>query len=80
MSRWAEVSQAHYSRLQHEPADVAEDWTRDRPWFVWLPTILKYLARAGCKSGNSALSDLRKASAYLDRQMALEERRERGEQ
>lgn len=58
------VSPAHYCEGRSiEPLDVIEDWQLPHH----LACAVKYIARAGRKSGQSEADDLRKAIAYLAR-------------
>lgn len=56
----------HY-RLDPEPIDVIKAWNLD----FCLGNVVKYVARAGRKAGESRDSDLRKAMTYL--RFALED-------
>jgi hypothetical protein len=57
----------HYEKLTPEPIDVIESWGLD----FHCAQVIKYIARAGNKPGNSREQDLRKARYYLDRCIAL---------
>ena len=57
---------AYYAALSPEPLDVAVAWGLSYP----AGCVLKYLARHGRKPGASALDDLLKARAYLNRMIA----------
>lgn len=56
----------HY-RLDPEPIDVIKAWNLD----FCLGNVVKYVARAGRKAGESRDSDLHKATTYL--RFALED-------
>jgi hypothetical protein len=62
----------HYTFGRYEVVDVLEDWFPDAP-LLW--QVVKYVARAFHKG--DALTDLRKARWYLDRQIFRLEERER---
>lgn len=53
---------AHYSFGKYEPVKVIQDWDLS----FCLGNVIKYLARAGRKEGNSRLQDLEKAKQYLE--------------
>lgn len=55
--------QPHYTEVKPEPIEVIEAWGLN----FRLANVLKYIARAGRKG--DALSDLRKACAYLTREI-----------
>jgi hypothetical protein len=57
----------HYEKLTPEPIEVIESWGLD----FHRAQVLKYLARAGNKPGNSREQDLRKARYYLDRAISV---------
>lgn len=61
----------HYRRLSPEPIEVIEAWGLS----FHESNILKYVARWRHKGG---VQDLRKARVYLDRLIALEEKRDAG--
>ena len=73
------VTQIEYSELlmktpKHyqtkiQPVDAIEAWGLD----FALGNVVKYIARAGKKDGNSALQDLLKAKWYLERKIKQEE-------
>lgn len=63
----------HYSRLNPEPLTVIEAWGLG----FHLGNVLKYIARAGYKAGETPLSDLKKARVYLDRLIQHMERNAR---
>lgn len=56
---------AHYTRLDPEPIEVIEKWGMD----FFTGSALKYIARAGFKEGQSAVTDLRKAISFLNRKV-----------
>lgn len=57
----------HYQRLNPEPITIIESWG-----LGWnLANVVKYVSRAGSKSGNTRASDLYKAAWYLDREIQL---------
>jgi hypothetical protein len=60
---------AHYD-LTPEPIVAIEGWNLA----FNLGNVVKYIARAGRKAGSTRLDDLRKASRYLAREIAREER------
>lgn len=53
---------AHYCFRKYEPLKVIQDWELS----FCLGNVIKYLARAGRKDGNSKLQDLLKAKQYLE--------------
>lgn len=53
---------AHYCFGKYEPVKVIQDWKLS----FCLGNVLKYIARAGKKDGNSRLQDLQKAKKYLE--------------
>ena len=61
----------HYSQLIPEPIDVIDGWKLN----YYKGQVIKYLARAGNKEGESELTDLRKARDYLNRNIAILEGR-----
>ena len=64
------VSPSHYARLEPQPITVIEAWELN----FHRGQVIKYVARAGHKGGESELDDLRKAAWYLQRENArLEE-------
>lgn len=68
----AEIDPTHYKALDPEPVDVMDAWDLSR----WLAQVVKYVARAGKKPNNDAVTDLKKAHRYLSREIArLEGRR-----
>jgi hypothetical protein len=60
------VEPAHYCDMKPEPLEVIEDWSLG----FCLGNVVKYVARAGKKPGESALDDLKKAAQYLARHIA----------
>lgn len=52
----------HYNFGKYEPIDVIQDWKLD----FCLGNVVKYIARAGKKDGESLIKDLKKARNYLD--------------
>lgn len=64
------VSPQHYARLDPQPITVIEAWRLT----FHLGQVVKYVARAGHKDGESELDDLRKAVWYLQREIARLER------
>lgn len=60
----------HYNFSQHKPIDVIQDWNLN----FSLGNVIKYIARAGRKDGNTILDDLRKARQYLDFEIAFLEK------
>ena len=62
----------HYAALSPQPLDVIEAWGLG----FHEAQVLKYLARAGKKGGQGKrLEDLKKARVYLNRLIALLERK-----
>lgn len=61
----AVVNPAHYNTLSPEPWDVIIAW--NLPYC--LGNVVKYVARAGREKPDAA-TDLKKARAYLDREIA----------
>jgi hypothetical protein len=57
----------HYSRLNPEPIDVINSWNMGFD----LGNVIKYVARAGHKDGNSKLQDLEKAKYYLEHEINI---------
>lgn len=54
---------SHYCEgRKYEPVKVIQDWGLS----FCLGNVLKYLARAGRKYGNTKLQDLQKAKQYLE--------------
>lgn len=53
---------SHYCFGKYEPVKVIQDWGLS----FCLGNVVKYLARAGRKEGNSRLLDLQKAKRYLE--------------
>lgn len=52
---------SHYNRLDPEPIDIIKSWGLD----FCLGNVIKYIARAGHKTGESRDKDLHKAMDYL---------------
>lgn len=61
------IEPSHYSSLDPQPIDVIEAWDLN----FHRGCALKYIARAGRKSGNAEADDLRKAIWYLNREIAV---------
>lgn len=61
---------AYYNSGSIEVWDAIADWGLGEG-FV-LGNVIKYVARAGRKDGNSRLKDLNKAREYIDKAIALE--------
>lgn len=59
----------HYRFGKYEPVKVIQDWKLS----FCLGNVIKYIARAGKKDGNSRLQDLQKAKQYLE--FEIEERK-----
>ena len=53
---------SHYCFGKYEPVKVIQDWGLG----ICLGNVIKYIARAGKKDGNSTLQDLKKAKKYLE--------------
>lgn len=53
---------SHYCFGKYEPVKVIQDWKLS----FCLGNVVKYLARAGRKEGNSKLQDLLKAKQYIE--------------
>lgn len=51
----------------YEVIKVLEAWGLENDAYLW--NVVKYIARAGKKHGNSALQDLKKAQFYLERRI-----------
>ena len=64
---------SHYDQFPDgiQPLDVIMAWGLD----FCSGNIVKYIARAGNKSGESKLDDYRKARTYLDRLITREEKK-----
>ncbi len=60
---------SHYTFGKIEVIDAIEAW--ELPYH--LGNVVKYIARAGRKSADTELQDLKKAKFYLDRYIALKE-------
>lgn len=52
----------HYCFGKYEPVKVIQDWELS----FCLGNVLKYIARAGRKDGNSKMQDLLKAKQYIE--------------
>jgi hypothetical protein len=61
------VHPTHYSRLNPEPIDVISSWGINYD----LGNVIKYVARAGHKDGNSKLQDLEKAKYCLEHEINI---------
>lgn len=59
---------SHYCFGKYEPVKVIQDWGLS----FCLGNVIKYLARAGRKNGNSRLHDLQKAKKYLEFEIEAE--------
>lgn len=59
---------SHYCFGKYEPVKVIQDWGLS----FCLGNVLKYIARAGRKDGNSRLQDLQKAKQYLEFEIEAE--------
>lgn len=57
----------YYSPDSYEVWDVADAWGLDK--CAYLFNVLKYIARAGKKSKDTELEDLKKARNYLNRKI-----------
>lgn len=66
----AVIHPMHYNCGEIEVWDAIADWGLGEG-FV-LGNVIKYVARAGRKDGNSRLKDLAKAREYIDKAIALE--------
>jgi hypothetical protein len=64
------VNPPHYAELTPQPIEVIEAWGLT----FCTGNALKYLARAGRKPGEDAVTDLKKAIWYLQRELARRER------
>lgn len=53
---------SHYCFGKYEPARVIQDWKLS----FCLGNVIKYLARAGRKDGNSKMQDLLKAKQHIE--------------
>lgn len=62
---------AHYTRGGIEVIDAIEAWQMEHHE----ATAIKYIARAGFKDPSKRVEDLRKAAWYLDRKIALLEKK-----
>lgn len=56
------IHPSYYRGGKYEPIDVIQDWKLN----FCLGNVVKYVARAGKKTGNSAVQDLQKAKRYLE--------------
>lgn len=56
------VRPARYCFGKYEPVKVIQDWKLS----FCLGNVIKYIARAGRKEGNTKLQDLEKAKQYLE--------------
>lgn len=56
---------AHYREMNLSPTDVIDDWKLN----FYLGNTIKYICRAGKKSGETASDDLEKALWYLGREI-----------
>lgn len=62
-----QINTDHYKKgRKYEPWDVIADWNLD----YFLGNALKYISRAGRKSGNSEAQDLQKAVDYLQKRLS----------
>lgn len=61
MEQNQKVHPNHYNDTKITPFDVIDDWGLD----FYVGTALKYMKRAGKKSGESVKDDLEKAIDYL---------------
>lgn len=59
-------SPSHYTRLDPQPIEVIEAWNLD----FFMGSAIKYIARAGFKSGEEAAVDLKKAVSFINRRIA----------
>lgn len=62
----AVTTQPHYTALTPEPIDVIQAWGLG----FHLGNVVKYVARHGRKPGVDVVEDLKKARAYLSREIA----------
>lgn len=63
----------HYQRGIYEVWDVIHDQQLD----YFLGNVFKYISRAGHKSGEEELDDLRKARVYITKKIEILEKEER---
>lgn len=61
---------SHYASGRIEVWDAIHDWDLG----YCLGNVIKYVARCGKKDPAKAIEDLRKAQAYLEREIMLRER------
>lgn len=61
MNENSKIHPDHYNDTKIKPFDVIDDWGLD----FYVGTALKYMKRAGKKSGESVKDDLEKAIDYL---------------
>jgi hypothetical protein len=57
---------SHYTRLDPQPIEVIEAWGLD----FFMGSAIKYIARAGHKSGQDEATDLKKAVSFLQRRVS----------
>lgn len=62
MEKEAVYHPSHYNLGKYEVIDVINDWCLN----FNLGNVIKYIARAGIKSENTLIQDLKKAQFYLD--------------
>lgn len=55
----------HYKKLEIEPWDVVDTWTRDQKIGFYRGNVLKYTMRMGTK--DESLQEIKKARHYLDK-------------
>jgi len=58
---------AYYLAQDFEVWDVAEAWGLDKDAYLF--NVLKYISRAGKKSAETELEDLKKARSYIQRRI-----------
>jgi len=63
----------HYNTGKFEVIDVLEDWKLD----FHLGNVVKYVSRAGRKTDDTELQDLKKALWYLQRKINLVEKNDK---
>lgn len=66
LEKVAVTSPSHYVDTDVEPIDAIEAWNLN----FRLANVIKYIARCGKKPGVDSTDDLRKARAYLSREIA----------
>lgn len=66
------INPKHYAELTPQPIDVIEGWGLG----FCLGNAVKYISRAGRKTGEDIITDLKKARWYLDREIARREKNE----